>query len=109
MPHYKTAIPGIVSVILFAQAATAMLAADVAVISSLSPGNALIGSNSQPLVIAGKDIAAGSTVWWTDVNGQITVIAATAVKADQLTASIPANFLTAAGVAQVAISDPSGT
>ncbi len=79
-----------------------------AVITSLTPNNALVGSSSASLSIAGQGIASGSTVSWTDVNGHVTSIAASLVQSAQVAATIPANLLTTIGTAEVAISDPSG-
>lgn len=73
------------------------------VISALNPYSAIAGGAAFSLTITGGGFVSGSTVKW---NG--TTIASTYNSASQLTASIAANLISAAGTATVTVTNPGG-
>ena len=89
-------------------AALALGQTPVATITSLTPNNAPQGSPATPLTVNGQNLATGSTIQWTTVNGTKVSLAAQLVQSAQLAATIPAALLTTAGTAQVAVANPAG-
>lgn len=77
-------------------------------VSSLTPNQAPVNSAPTPLAIAGSDFITGSILTWTAPNGAVVSVSPTFVQAAQIAATIPANLLTSAGTAQVAITAPGG-
>jgi hypothetical protein len=90
-------------------AALALGQAPPPTISSLSPGSAPVGSAPTPLTVNGQNLATGSTIQWTAVNGARVSLAATLAQNAQLAATIPATLLTTSGTAQVSVASPDGT
>jgi 6-phosphogluconolactonase (cycloisomerase 2 family) len=68
---------------------------------SLSPSSAMAGSASFKLTLNGSNFVSGASVLW---NG--TAPATTFVSSGQLTADIPASEIATAGIAQLAVSNP---
>jgi hypothetical protein len=74
-----------------------------ATVTSLSPSSAKAGSAGFTLMVNGSNFVSGSIVRWKGVNHATTFVGAT-----QLTATIPASDIAAAGTANVTVSSPSG-
>jgi len=72
-------------------------------LNSVSPSTIKIGSPSTTLTFAGKNFVTGGTAIWNSANA----LATTFVSATQITAVVPATYLTKAGTATVALAFPS--
>ena len=70
-------------------------------VSSISPVSAAVGASAVTLTVNGSGFVAGSVVRWNGADRPTTLVSAT-----QLTATIPASDLTAAGTAQVTVFTP---
>ncbi len=70
-------------------------------ISDISPTNAIKGSSSQQLTVTGSGFVSGSAV-----NFNTTKLTTVFVSATSLTATIPANLLTAVGAAMITVTNP---
>ena len=70
-------------------------------VTSLSPASILVGSANFTLTVNGADFAPTSVISW---NG--TPLTTTYQTQEQLTASVPANLITAAGTSSVSVSTP---
>jgi hypothetical protein len=70
-------------------------------VTSLSPSSTTVGSGNLTLTVTGTGFASGAVVTWNGLDRTTTPGSAT-----QLTASIPASDLAAAGTVQVAVRNP---
>ncbi len=73
----------------------------VPTLTGLSPATATAGGAAFTLTATGTNFVSGATVRWNDVGRATTFVSAT-----QLTASIPASDIAAAGTAQVTVVNP---
>lgn len=75
-------------------------------ITSVTPNSVAAYSDATPITIAGSNFGSGTTVVFTPPGGGIfssTSITPTQIQSTQITATIPANLLTAAGTAEIAV------
>jgi uncharacterized repeat protein (TIGR01451 family) len=73
---------------------------------SVSPNHAAQNSPAFTLTANGSSFQAGASIAWTTTNGTSVNLPASFVGAAQVQATVPANLLTTAGTAQVAIQNP---
>jgi hypothetical protein len=83
--------------------------ADVATpqLSSLQPNTAMVDSGPTGMTVNGSNFASGAAVQWT-FGGTTSTLPADFLTAVQLQTTVPASFLTTAGTAQVAATNPAG-
>jgi len=74
------------------------------VVTSLTPNSALVGASDITITISGSNFATNATVNWNAANG--TALASTWVSSTQMTATIPASLLTAAGAQTIYVTNP---
>ncbi len=84
-----------------------MFAAGAGVVTSVSPNQTGVSGPATPISINGSGFLPGSSVSWTAPNGTVVSISPSLIQAAQIGATIPANLLTSAGTAQIAVADPS--
>jgi uncharacterized protein (TIGR03437 family) len=77
-------------------------------ISSLVPSTATAGESGLTLTVKGSHFVVGSAVTWT-AGGTPTKLATTFVSPSQLTASVPAGLVAAAGTASITVTNPDGS
>ena len=78
-------------------------------LSSLLPNTILANSSGFTLVVSGANIVSGASIEWIAPGGAETTLPGVFIGSSQLQAAIPANLLTASGVAQVGILNPNLT
>lgn len=77
-------------------------------IRSVTPNNTPAYSPATSVTISGGNFAAASSVVFTPPSGLATTITPSEIQAAQITATIPANLLSASGAAQIAIQNSAG-
>ena len=77
-------------------------------INSVSPNTTPAYSVATAVTISGSNFASTSSIVFSPPNGPVTTLTASQVQAAQIAATIPANLLTTAGTAQIAIQNGSG-
>ncbi|HVY92422.1 MAG TPA: Ig domain-containing protein, partial [Bryobacteraceae bacterium] len=77
-------------------------------ISSVTPNSTPAYSPATAVTISGSNFASPSSIVFTPPNGPATTISPTQIQAAQIAATIPANLLSTAGTAQIAIQNGSG-
>ena len=77
-------------------------------IASVSPGGITVGDGSFWLIVTGADFIPGATVRWTNSALPTTTLTptVTTVTPGQISAQIPATYLTSAGTVSIAVSNP---
>jgi len=78
-------------------------------INSVTPNTTPAYSPATAITISGSNFAAQSSVVFSPPNGPATTITPDEIQAAQIAATIPANLLSTAGTAQIAIRNGSGT
>jgi uncharacterized repeat protein (TIGR01451 family) len=79
---------------------------NIPALTSLSPNHTAQNSSPFTLTANGSSFQAGASIEWTTTNGTSVNLPASFVGAAQVQATVPANLLTTAGTAQVAILNP---
>lgn len=78
-------------------------------IGAATPSTAQTGNVATSLTITGQYFTPGAVIQWTTPGGAQVQIAPSLIQAAQLAATIPANLLSTAGTAEIAVAEPGST
>ena len=77
-------------------------------ITGVTPNMALFGSGPVQVTVSGQNLSTAATLSFTPPGGSPVTIALGTIQATQVVAAIPAEYLTTAGTAQVALANSAG-